>query len=541
GGARVGDQVPRASLPRLVARVHAPSLGATAPRGLAVRQGQRRVDPREVQELRARRADRVVRRAVPHAQGARGGARRPDQVRGEAPGAAGRGRPDLEPASRAAADVQRLLGRRRRDRAPRVREFRRPGGLRAARAARRIGEGRDRDRALLRLVARHQAQGRGRARRRGLPHLLGPERGRLHPRRHLSPGPVATARRRAARQCDGHARLSRRSTHPGRRCHQGREASAHRSGADDHEDPGASDFLRRRPALACGARRPCGARGVARRPRDQLPRRPRTSGRRTRPTRISAAWDGEAPALAASTEWDEAHADQLSRKAIAYLNTDTNGRGYLFMGGSHSPERFINDVARHIEDPETKLTVWKRGQLRAIADASSADGRQEARQRADLRIGALGSGSDYTPFLQHVGVASLNLGFGGEDGGGIYHSIYDDFKWYTTFDDTAFVYGRALAQTVGTAVMRLADAEVLPYEFTGLAETVGRYVKEVEKLLKDKQDEVRERNRQLDEGVFAATADPRERFVPPAREEIPPFLNFAPLDNTLDVLTRAAD
>ena len=256
-------------------------------------------------------------------------------------------------------------------------------------------------------------------------------------------------------------------------------------------------------------------------------------GWRPRRTIIYAAWDGEEPALLGSTEWAEAHADELSRKAVAYLNSDTNGRGYLFMGGSHSLERFINDVTRDIDDPETKLTVWKRGQLRAIADASSADDRQDVRRRADLRIGALGSGSDYTPFLQHVGVASLNLGFGGEDGGGIYHSIYDDFKWYTTFDDTAFVYGRALAQTVGTAVMRLADAEVLPYEFTGLAETVGRYVKEVEKLLKDKQDEVRERNRQLDEGVFAATADPRERFVPPAREEIPPFLNFAPLDNTL--------
>ena len=249
-------------------------------------------------------------------------------------------------------------------------------------------------------------------------------------------------------------------------------------------------------------------------------------GWRPRRTIIYAAWDGEEPALLGSTEWAEAHADELSRKAVAYLNSDTNGRGYLFMGGSHSLERFINDVARDIDDPETKLTVWKRGQLRAIADASSADDRQDVRRRADLRIGALGSGSDYTPFLQHVGVASLNLGFGGEDGGGIYHSIYDDFKWYTTFDDTAFVYGRALAQTVGTAVMRLADAEVLPYEFTGLAETVGRYVKEVEKLLKDKQDEVRERNRQLDEGVFAATADPRERFVPPAREEIPPFLTI---------------
>src|SRR5207248_1610823 len=140
-----------------------------------------------------------------------------------------------------------------------------------------------------------------------------------------------------------------------------------------------------------------------------------------------------------------------------------------------------------------------------------------------------------------IGVATLNLGFGGEGGGGIYHSIYDDFKWFTTFDDTSFVYGRALAQTVGTAVMRLADAEVVPYQFTAFAETVGRYVKEVEKLLQEKQDTVRERNRQLDEGVFTATADPRQPSVPPAREELPPYLSFAPLDNAVDALNRTAE
>src|SRR5207249_3189755 len=249
-------------------------------------------------------------------------------------------------------------------------------------------------------------------------------------------------------------------------------------------------------------------------------------GWKPRRTIIYAAWDGEEPALLGSTEWVEAHADELAAKAVAYLNSDTNNRGYLDVGGSHSLEAFINDVARDIEDPETKLSAWKRAQLRAIAGASSTDLRQEARQRADLRIDALGSGSDFTPFLQHVGVATLNLGFGGEGGGGIYHSIYDDFKWYTTFDDTAFVYGRALAQTVGTAVMRLADAEVVPYQFTAFAETVGRYVKEVQKLLQEKQDTVRERNRQLDEGVFTATADPREPSVPPAREELPPYLSF---------------
>jgi len=264
-------------------------------------------------------------------------------------------------------------------------------------------------------------------------------------------------------------------------------------------------------------------------------------GWKPRRTIVYAAWDGEEPALLGSTEWVEAHADELATKAVAYLNSDTNNRGYLNVGGSHSLEAFINDVAREIEDPETKLSAWKRAQLRAIADASSADLRQEARQRADLRIDALGSGSDFTPFLQHVGVATLNLGFGGEGGGGIYHSIYDDFKWFTTFDDTSFAYGRALAQTVGTAVMRLAGAEVLPYEFTGFAETVGRYVKEVKKLATDTRDDIAERNRQIDEGVFPATADPRETSVTPAKEEVPRYLNFTSLDNAQDALTRAAD
>ena len=264
-------------------------------------------------------------------------------------------------------------------------------------------------------------------------------------------------------------------------------------------------------------------------------------GWKPRRTIIYAAWDGEEPALLGSTEWVEAHADELAAKAVAYLNTDTNGRGYLGMGGSHSLQRFINDVARDIEDPETRLSVWKRTQLRAIADAGSADRRREIRSEPDLRIGALGSGSDFTPFLQHVGVAALNLGYGGEDGGGIYHSIYDDFAWYTRFDDTSFVYGRALAQTVGTAVMRLADADVLPFEFTGVASTIGRYAKDVDKLLQDERDQTAERNRQLDEGLFAAIADPRERSVPPPRQDPPPHLDFAPLQNAVDALTRAAD
>ena len=258
-------------------------------------------------------------------------------------------------------------------------------------------------------------------------------------------------------------------------------------------------------------------------------------------TIIYCVWDGEEPGLLGSTEWAEAHADELRQHAVAYINTDGNGRGYLNMGGSHTLEKFINGVARDIEDPEKKITVWKRDQLKAIADAKTPEDRKDVRDRADLRIDALGSGSDYTAFLDHLGIASLDLSYGGEDGGGIYHSIYDDFYWYTHFSDTDFSYGRALAQTAGTAVMRLADADLLPYDFTGFADTIHRYLDELQKLLQTKQDEVTERNKEIEEGVFTATADPKKTSVPPPTEEVPPHLNFAPLQNASDTLTHSAE
>jgi N-acetylated-alpha-linked acidic dipeptidase len=257
-------------------------------------------------------------------------------------------------------------------------------------------------------------------------------------------------------------------------------------------------------------------------------------------TIIYAAWDGEEPMLLGSTEWVEAHAEELRQHAAVYINTDGNDRGLLGMGGSHSLEQFINGVAKDVEDPETKLTVWQRKKLSDIAEASAED-RKEIRQRADLRIHALGSGTDFTGFLDHIGVATLDLGYGGEDEQGIYHSIYDDFYWYTHFSDNEFVYGRALSQTVGTSVMRLADAEVLPFDFVDFADTVEKYTKDLEKLLANKQEEIRERNQELDEGVFKATNDPRRPTVAPAREEVPPHLNFAPMQNAAEAVARSAD
>ena len=263
-------------------------------------------------------------------------------------------------------------------------------------------------------------------------------------------------------------------------------------------------------------------------------------GWKPRRTIIYCAWDGEEPMLLGSTEWVETHADELREHAAVYINSDGNDRGVLNMGGSHSLEQFVNGVARDIEDPETKMTVWQRAQMKKIASAKSADDRKELRQRPDLRIEALGSGTDFTAFLDHLGVATVDLGYGGEDDEGIYHSIYDDFYWYTHFSDTDFVYGRALAQTVGTSVIRLADAEVLPFDFVNFADTVGMYVKNLQKLLADKQDEIRERNQELEEGLFKATFDPRHPTVAPAEEEVPPHLDFAPIENALDSLTRSA-
>jgi N-acetylated-alpha-linked acidic dipeptidase len=252
-------------------------------------------------------------------------------------------------------------------------------------------------------------------------------------------------------------------------------------------------------------------------------------GWRPKRTIVFCAWDGEEPGLLGSTEWVETHQDELRRKAVMYVNSDSNGRGFLGIEGSHTLEHFINEVIRDVPDPETKLSVWKRAQLRAIADATSQTQRQEVRNRPDLRIGALGSGSDYTPFLDFAGIASLNLGFGGESGGGIYHSIYDDFYWYTHFGDTDFVYGRALAEVSGTALMRMADAELLPFGFHDFADTVHRYAGELEDYLKTRQTDIEETNKELDEGVFAAIADPKKASAPPPRKVAPPYLNFAPL------------
>ncbi|HLH10229.1 MAG TPA: M28 family metallopeptidase [Terriglobales bacterium] len=258
-------------------------------------------------------------------------------------------------------------------------------------------------------------------------------------------------------------------------------------------------------------------------------------------TIIYAAWDGEEPGLLGSTEWAETHADELRQHAVAYINSDANSRGFLFAGGSHSLQTMLNDVARDVPDPERQMSIWQRRRARDITQAATDDEKEKVRDRKYVPVQALGSGSDYTVFLDHLGVASANLGFGGEDGGGIYHSIYDDFYWYTHFDDPQFIYGRALAQVAGNSVMRLADADLIPLDFMAFSDTVKGYADDVEKLATDERNHIVEENKELDEGDQIAASDPTKKYVPPAREAVPPYLNFAPLKNALDALSHSAE
>jgi N-acetylated-alpha-linked acidic dipeptidase len=260
---------------------------------------------------------------------------------------------------------------------------------------------------------------------------------------------------------------------------------------------------------------------------------------RPKRTLVYCAWDGEEEGLLGSTEWVETHADELSQKAVAYINSDTNGRGFLGIGGSHTLEKFMNEVARDIPDPETKMTVWERSRAVEIVNGSPTV-RKEAMERSDQRIDALGSGSDYTPFLQHLGIASLNIGFGGEDGGGSYHSIYDSFDHYTRFGDPNFEYGVALAKVGGHAVLRLADAETLPFDFTNFADTISQYVGEVTRLADTMRDDTRTSNQFISSGMLKAVQDPTKTFVVPAVKDDVPYLNFAPLQNALAKLNKSA-
>ncbi len=263
------------------------------------------------------------------------------------------------------------------------------------------------------------------------------------------------------------------------------------------------------------------------------------TGWRPRRTIVYASWDGEEPGLLGSVEWAETHAEELQKKAVAYINSDSNARGFLGLGGSHSLEAFLNDVARDVVDPEKGVSAFERARAYQSLNGT-AEEKREARDRSNLRIGALGSGSDYTPFLQHLGIASVDVGYGGEDEYGQYHTAYDSFDHFVRFVDPDLSYGVALAQTGGRMVLRLAQADVLPFEFTGFAENVARYARQVRELADDLRTETEDQNRLIADGAYAHVFDPRHPYVLPEAKDPVPFLNFAPLQNAVAAVEKSA-
>jgi N-acetylated-alpha-linked acidic dipeptidase len=210
------------------------------------------------------------------------------------------------------------------------------------------------------------------------------------------------------------------------------------------------------------------------------------SGWKPKRTIVLASWDGAEWGLLGSTEWAEKHADELSKKAVAYINSDSSGTGWLGASGSHSLQALVNEVMRDIDDPKRPGKTLAAASLDHDAEQEKTElGRAMIRKRGDKPIDALGSGSDYTAFIDNLQIASLDFGFGGEGGGGVYHSVYDSFYWFTHFSDKDFAYGAALSRTIGTVILRLADADVLPFEFTATARTLRGYVDEIENVRKD--------------------------------------------------------
>jgi len=233
---------------------------------------------------------------------------------------------------------------------------------------------------------------------------------------------------------------------------------------------------------------------------------------------------------------------------VLYVNSDTNGRGFLRAGGSPSLQTLVNQVAASVRDPQTGATVLERLRARILVAGIQKDADDEDKKiakrissSAAVPLQALGSGSDYTPFLQHLGIASLDLRFGGEDkDGGIYHSIYDSFDHYLRFGDPNFAYGVALSQTIGHVILRVAEADLLPLHFGDFADNLTRYAEEVRKLADDLRERTELQHRLLEENAFRLAADPAETYVPPERESRVPFFNFALLDNALSRLRKSA-
>jgi N-acetylated-alpha-linked acidic dipeptidase len=268
-----------------------------------------------------------------------------------------------------------------------------------------------------------------------------------------------------------------------------------------------------------------------------------------RPARtiVYASWDAEEPSLLGSTEWAETHADELKRKALLYINTDNNGRGFLSSEGSQELQSFVDSAADDVLDPQTGVPVSHRARANILAEnyRDPAAVRSElvdaAKSNHDLPMGPLGSGSDYSPFVQHLGIASINVGFGGEDfSGGSYHSAYDTFYHVMHFDDPGLAYGGALSKLVGRLVLRSADAPRVAATYSDFASAVSTYLNQVMKLAADQREKDRTLADLRREGDFKLAAAPYDPTIAPVDQGITPVFDMLPLQNAVDHLKRAA-
>jgi len=263
------------------------------------------------------------------------------------------------------------------------------------------------------------------------------------------------------------------------------------------------------------------------------------TGWKPKRTIIYCAWDGEEPGLIGSTEWVEHHASELQQKAVAYINSDGNGRGFLSVQGSHTLEKMMGEIAGEITDPQTSVTVLERAKSYRATNAASIKAKKDILGSKSLTIDALGSGSDYSPFIQHLGIPSLNIGFGGEDDAGVYHSIYDSYDHYKRFGDPTFEYGIALAKTAGRTTLRLSEATVLPFDFKGFHKTVNQYLTEVTALIDDLRESTEVDNQLIKERRYVLAADPTEKYISPVAKESIPYINFSSLQNALNLLEKS--
>jgi N-acetylated-alpha-linked acidic dipeptidase len=265
------------------------------------------------------------------------------------------------------------------------------------------------------------------------------------------------------------------------------------------------------------------------------------TGWKPKRTIVYCAWDGEEPGLLGSTEYAEDHEKELQQKAVVYINTDDSSRGFLSAGGSHALENFMGEIAESVMDPETNVTVAERKKANDLVNASSVKAKQEVMDRKQDKLSALGSGSDFSSFLQHLGVPALNLGYGGEAGGGDYHSINDSYAHYTRFKDPGFVYGSVLAKTTGHIVLRLANADVLPFDFRSLSATLSGYGKELAELANTMRESTAIQNQMVKNNAFKLATDPLKKLATPTTKAEVPAIDFTALTASLDALKASAD